>query len=339
MKRRTGLTFLALVWMVPSCRGEEPPPGEAFQQKADSRSGVQPSEPPAAKPQATALGDGLVMGVNLDALVRTTLGDGVALGRRVPGARGVACDLLKDGEYFGRIELGVFQGREVAMEKFTGHMFNVSAGPDKDLSGVVGDKAVAYLGMNVGEKVADYRQQRSCLFVRDNVVVFLSLRVRWGDPVERSKMIDQALVKGKAGVERGKTVDIPRILKVDLPAEVVSGLVTPIKVLVAVSRHTKGMLGFAEASGVGVADKGDVHKLEAKETTEASAPGENVEAYAGRYLAPSPAEIRREARPLRVFWVCYATDRCVIATQKVTVTILPRREATENLVPPQGPQP
>jgi len=111
------------------------------------------------------------------------------------------------------------------------------------------------------------------------------------------------------------------------------------EVLVAVSRHTKGMLGFAEASGVGVADKGDVHKLEAKETTEASAPGENVEAYAGRYLAPSPSEIRGEARPLRVFWVCYATDRCVIATQKVTVTILPRREAAENLVPPQDTQP
>lgn len=43
MKRRTGLTLLALVWMVPSCRAEEPPPAAPAAAEAPQ------DEPPAAR--------------------------------------------------------------------------------------------------------------------------------------------------------------------------------------------------------------------------------------------------------------------------------------------------
>lgn len=136
----------------------------------------------------------LVETVDLDVLVRTLLGSDVSLPDRRAQCRGILVSLIQDEKTVGAIQIGVFENSSAAMVAFKDHMMFTSVSPNKNISDVLGDKAVAW--------------KKRVVFVRDNVTVSLS----WDSAVvlKKAQAIDALLRQGGAGVVRGNEASVPQ---------------------------------------------------------------------------------------------------------------------------------
>lgn len=234
----------------------------------------------------------LITGVNLRELIAKSIGSDVSLLSRTVRKRGVFCILIKGKKQIGSVQLGVYADRQSALDAFKEHLRFTSVGPDRNLGKSVGEKAVGWSGKRI-------------LLMRDNVVVNVGLPPRL--LLRAAKAIDQALVKGTGGVQRGHKIHVPRITKAEAPKKIREGTVVDIRIHVVVSEGANGDgLGCVDAMG---APASYVPLMD---------PKGNVEVIRTvRYHAP-----RRVDKPMKVtFWVCYATSGCIMTSKEVTLKV------------------
>ena len=229
----------------------------------------------------------LVVGVGVEDLVHGALGREVLVSAGRVGRRGVRYKLREGHDGMGFIVIGVFADRQAALKIFDEHLTFTSVGPDKNLNGEIGNKAVAW--------------RRRVLFVRDNVVVSLYF-TRWSGDIERAAAaIDSSLAAGGRGVRRGETVIVPKIKDVEIPREIEAGVKAPVKIVVVLPQEGLGdVLSFADRYGV--ATMGPVL---------ADPSGEVEIVRTAQWYTP------RFGGPARSIWVCYATADCVVVSKEV----------------------
>jgi hypothetical protein len=142
-------------------------------------------------------------------------------------ARGRLYWFMKDDRRAGQVQLGVFSDHESALAIFEAHLKHTSMGPDKNLTAEFGTNAVAWSVREEGQHLG------RILFVRDNVVVSINIPApgfaeSGGSTKVITKLastIDGALVNGTLGVQRGKTLRVPRIVGLE-PARAVPARAT-----------------------------------------------------------------------------------------------------------------
>jgi len=114
---------------------------------------------------------------------------------------GVRFSLDRDNERVGSVRIGIFSDNAKVYSTLDEVLLRSSVGPDRDLSGEIGNKAVAW-------------QQKRVLFSRDNVLIDL-----WLPESETQRVaiqLDSLLLKGGAGVARDSVVEVPKLLDVEM---------------------------------------------------------------------------------------------------------------------------
>lgn len=99
----------------------------------------------------------------------------------------------------GTIRIGVFRNQEKADKMFRDQVLLTSGGPERDVSGQIGEQGVAWKGR--------------ILFRRNNVLV--DLRLPETDVGQQAAALDAVLLSGATGVRRGATVDVPNLVAID----------------------------------------------------------------------------------------------------------------------------
>ena len=113
---------------------------------------------------------------------------------------GLAFSVLgPNNQSMGTIRIGVFRNHEKADEMLRDQVLLTPAGPERDVSGQIGEQGVAWKGR--------------ILFRRSNVLVDLHLPET--EVGKRAEAIDAVLVAGRLGVRKGGTVDVPNLVEVD----------------------------------------------------------------------------------------------------------------------------
>jgi len=121
-------------------------------------------------------------------------------------SRGPRYRLMKSGQCVGEVQVGIFSSRREASCVFDDHLWHTSVGPDRNLTGEFGTKAVGWSYRREGHDLT------RILFRRDNVVVsvsvFLPRLVAMGGSTKTAivvaKTIDSALAQGTHGVLRAE---------------------------------------------------------------------------------------------------------------------------------------
>jgi hypothetical protein len=198
--------------------------------------------------------------------------------------------LARNGVMSGEIQLGVFSDPNTALRVFADYLRHTSVAPDRDLATTLGTRAVAW--------AREGQSARRVLFARDNVVVSVSLLLwRLGPAsvpneatLDIAKNIDGALVKGVMGVQRGPTLLVPRITRIET-----SGEMSPQGTLTA---------------QVHIAIPENPQDRESREV-------ETVRTL--RFHTPSlSAEDKIASENKVTYYVTYVTPGCVVASQKMT---------------------
>lgn len=139
---------------------------------------------------------------------------------------GVRFSLDRNEQKVGFVTIGVFSDSAKAREMFDEALLFSPAGPDRDLSAKIGNKAVAW-------------QQKRVLFSRDNVLIDL-----WLPESETQRVaiqLDSLLLKGGAGVARDSVVEVPRLLDVEMVGDRPKG---------KLSTETAGYTAFIDKYGM-----------------------------------------------------------------------------------------
>jgi len=238
----------------------------------------------------------LVQSVDLGTLVRSVLPSDVQLDRREVQRRGVRVWLTKDGKYIGAVQLGVFADKAAAERVLEEHLRFMSLLPPSDP------------GATLGQRRHVSAKNHWALWQRDNVTASLSLPEELLGPAAAA--MDKALAAGDSGVSRGKSVALPRILSVDVPARTVAGTAAPVKITVAVPDGANGD-GVELADGHGICVTKNVV-------------GEPKEVQVAYTLHCGTSWVCREPEERQTYWICYGTAGCAVVWQKVTITVVPK---------------
>jgi hypothetical protein len=237
----------------------------------------------------------LVVGVDAARLARAVFGEDVELSMPEVERSGIQYGVRAGGQRIGVIAIGVHTGPQAAIAAMEDCLFGISVGPDRDLSGEIGDRAVAF-------------GSRRIVFARDNVFVSLSASEErlW----RGVRAIDGYIVNGGAGVRRGTALRLPRVLSVDVPQAIPIGTKAAIRVHVAVPDDANAdRLAIADSRGIETAD-----------FVPSPLPGEVEVVQAFTYSVPNdPAQVGDKE-----FWVCYATAGCIVVSQKVSIRVTAR---------------
>jgi hypothetical protein len=237
------------------------------------------------------------VGVDLEALVKGTVPEPLALRRPCVEKGGVTVGLQRPGEakYVGGLTVGVFADERVAEAALKEHILHTSVGPDTDLAGRIGQQGVAWGG-------------RRFVWRRDNAVVGLSLPPAMAEAVATA--MDKALAAGLSGVRRGAEVPSPRIIEIKAPATMKGGSSVPVEVVIELPRPANGeFLGVADGYGASI-------------TPHAVDPSIPYRVRASYTMHFTANRVQKQEEMRR--WVCYATRECVTAEAKlVTIGVLP----------------
>ena len=117
---------------------------------------------------------------------------------------GVRFSLDRNKKRVGFVRIGIFSDKAKASSMLDEVLLFSPVGPDRDLSGRIGNKGVAW-------------QQRRVLFYRDNVLIDLWLPELETEGV--AVQLDAVLSKGGAGVNRDSVVEVPRLLDVEMEGD------------------------------------------------------------------------------------------------------------------------
>jgi len=257
---------------------------------------------------ATGKKGSFVIGVDVDTLIYNVLGREISITRHGIGRRGVFYLLVKDGLSIGTITLGIFSGKKAAFKVFNEHLTYTSMGPSDNLSKELGNKSFGWGKSRI-------------LFVRDNAVVSLSMRLdllHQADlPLDTvlttAKAIDGALAEGARGVQRSMTVRMPCILEVEAPEVILAGREVNIKIHVAVPEDTIGdCLGFVDRMGAEIRSNVPITDKQ-------------KEVKIIRNLRFAVPRISNESEKMS-FEVCYATSGCIIVSNKFDINIVKSEE-------------
>jgi len=207
--------------------------------------------------------------------------------------------LRKSGDWIGSIQIGLFSDQKDSAAKiFKYHIRHTSMGPNKDITAKLGDKAVGWWE----ESNKGFGR---ILFIRDNVVVNVSLSLRKLIPMgisgettmEIAKAIDTALGEGTMGVRRGKVLKVPRILAVETPKEIFARSKIEAKVHVAIPENPQ--------------DK-DSKEIEIRRTLPLYVP----------FVSPDE---KSEDKKTFTYEVTYITPGCVVTSQKIKFIAQPAK--------------
>ena len=191
--------------------------------------------------------------------------------------------------------MGVSEDPNSALKIFEDHLWHTSVGPDTDLSAEFGTKAVAWSHTREGQDLG------RILFVRDNVVVsigFHPLRFQpMGDMTKTitslARKIDDAMIKGTSGVQRGRSLATPRIIAVEILAP--------------------GSAGAKLTAEVRMAVPEDPQDKESRET-------ELVQATSFYAARPDPDE-KTQSETAVVYQVTFITKGCVVVSKGLVLSI------------------
>lgn len=112
--------------------------------------------------------------------------------------------LVENSRAVGSIRIGVFRNQEKADEMFRDQMLLLPCGPERNVSGQIGEQGVAWKGR--------------VLFRRNNVLV--DLRLPETDVDRRAAALDAMLVIGTTGVSKSGIVDVPNLVAIDFVNDV-----------------------------------------------------------------------------------------------------------------------
>lgn len=155
--------------------------------------------------------------------------------------RGRRYVLIRDGQWVGGVQLGVFEDPNSALKIFQDHLLHTSVGPSTDLSAELGTRAVAWSHGRGGQNLV------RILFLRDNVVVLVRLNFLRFESLnelnrtlrELSTRIDGALASGSLGVQRGPGLSVPRITKVDVSGSPTSQTKRTARIHIAIPKNPR----------------------------------------------------------------------------------------------------
>jgi hypothetical protein len=146
---------------------------------------------------------------------------------------------MQDDTLAGQVQLGVFSDHKAALAIFEAHLKHTSMGPDQNLTAELGTKAVAWSVREEGQHL------KRVLFVRDNVVVSIAIPApsfaeSGGSTKVITKLVstvDGALINGTLGVQRGKTLRVPRIVGLEPAGAVPARATIPGQVRISVPQN------------------------------------------------------------------------------------------------------
>ena len=201
---------------------------------------------------------------------------------------GVCVDVMHGGKNAGRVEVGIFADDAAAAAAFAEHVLMTNAPAAGTLKGP--------------RKWAAWGDGR-VVFQRRNVVVNL----QGNGAQKRAHDLDAAIGSGgwaDNGVRRGMVVPVPRFADVQVPDQVMAGTTAKIMARIALpAGNDVGTIGWADSHGIAIAPP--------------------VAAPADVVLTVEHPVARYKERTQETLWLCYATPGCVIASHKVTLTVVP----------------
>lgn len=221
---------------------------------------------------------------------------------------GLGFRIARNKKTVAHIQIGVYASTELADKVFNETIVHKAMPPSQDLGGECGNIAFGWIN-------ASQDSTSGILLLRDNVVVAINMRVDLLIPegvasdvvLTTAKAIDKALVEGAGSVRRGPALQMPRIIKVDVPESVLPGIVD-LKVHVAIPQAVYG-----------VGSRG-FDRLAAQAERNPLLLNEN-EIEIVRVLRCSVPHIKVEIADLN-YLVRYFTSDCVVTSKQVTLRAL-----------------
>ena len=208
--------------------------------------------------------------------------------------RGRRYPLMRNESQVGVLGIGVFADPNESLRIYRDVYCHTSVMPMETLGGDLGQRSVRWSDEH-------YKGLRRVLFVRDNVVVDVSLfidrLVEMGGlasaTMEIAGAIDKALVQGTLGVRRGSILRMPRIVAVEVPAKLISRSRAQARVQIAVPGDPSD------------ADSRDVEVVR------------TLPFYTPSFALKDKAEPENSV----TYHVTYITTSCVVVSKEVTVAI------------------
>lgn len=210
---------------------------------------------------------------------------------------GARFTLMKNEKAVGMVQIGVFNDPNAALKMYTDHMLYTSIGPNRNLSGDIGNKSAGWW---------DVRNQgfKRILFTRDNVVVsihlfskeLISTGLSRDVTMNIAKAIDTALAEGTLGVLRYKVLKTPRILAVNMPTNVTARTKVEAQIHIAVQDDPQNK---------------DSKETEILRTIQFSAPAVS-------------ADDKTKPEKNVMYEMTYITAGCVVSSKQVVLTLTPR---------------